>query len=382
MLMSASIKPRADDPRAPLRRLARHPGRPRQRHDRHPPRPRLDLRRAPRRTRSARLSIDHAQCGHLDCAPEERALGANLGLYSVTFNNDLAHDLRHARAVPRVPRRGRAQGLSLLPRSLRPQRPGRGRARHARPLPQRHDRADARRRRPGGPAAVPQDRLSRTRRRWRSSSGTTRTSSSASSAARPAPRATPSSSSHDAQKYGAKVALFGRKINNAENQLAFVQFLRLIVDGVIGPVEAVKAYHAVLAKLGVPALRSAGRRPPADGSGDELWWALSRVTVPATVPRAAPLPQRSRVLLPQPSAGPALHRHRSDPPGKPRVQRPRGPRERPARLQQDGRGPAACLPSRAAWGWVVETAYPSSRLSQRGNAISGIIKMTPSCLSN
>ncbi len=39
------------------------------------------------------LSIDHAQCGHLDCAPEERSLGANLGLYSVTFNNDLAHDV-------------------------------------------------------------------------------------------------------------------------------------------------------------------------------------------------------------------------------------------------------------------------------------------------
>src|SRR5262249_6364580 len=38
------------------------------------------------------LSIDHAQCGHLDCTPEERAKGANLGLYSVTFNNDLAHD--------------------------------------------------------------------------------------------------------------------------------------------------------------------------------------------------------------------------------------------------------------------------------------------------
>jgi hypothetical protein len=56
---------------------------------------------------------------------------------------------------------------------------------------------------------------------------------------------------HDAQKYGARVALFGRKINNAENQLAFVHFLRLIVDGRLGPVEAVKAYHAVLAKLGL-----------------------------------------------------------------------------------------------------------------------------------
>src|SRR3954453_5983386 len=38
-------------------------------------------------------SIDHFQCGHLDCAPDERALGANLGLYSVTFNNDLRHDV-------------------------------------------------------------------------------------------------------------------------------------------------------------------------------------------------------------------------------------------------------------------------------------------------
>ena len=35
------------------------------------------------------MSIDHAMCGHLDCAPEERALGADLGLYSVTFNNEI-----------------------------------------------------------------------------------------------------------------------------------------------------------------------------------------------------------------------------------------------------------------------------------------------------
>jgi hypothetical protein len=61
---------------------------------------------------------------------------------------------------------------------------------------------------------------------------------------------------HDSQKYGAKVALFGRKINSAENQLAFVSFLRLIVEGRIGPVDAVKAYHAVLAKLGLRPERS------------------------------------------------------------------------------------------------------------------------------
>src|SRR5438067_6995728 len=27
-------------------------------------------------------TLDHIQCGHLDCSPEERHLGANLGLYS------------------------------------------------------------------------------------------------------------------------------------------------------------------------------------------------------------------------------------------------------------------------------------------------------------
>src|SRR5437588_11042412 len=32
-------------------------------------------------------TLDHIQCGHLDCTPEERHLGANLGLYSITFNN-------------------------------------------------------------------------------------------------------------------------------------------------------------------------------------------------------------------------------------------------------------------------------------------------------
>jgi len=51
---------------------------------------------------------------------------------------------------------------------------------------------------------------------------------------------------HDAQKYGARVALFGRKINNAEHQLAFIEMLRLITDGKLSPEEAVRAYHGVL----------------------------------------------------------------------------------------------------------------------------------------
>src|SRR5882672_7788818 len=51
---------------------------------------------------------------------------------------------------------------------------------------------------------------------------------------------------HDAQKYGARVALFGRKINHAEHQLAFIEMLRLITDQRISPEEAVRAYHGVL----------------------------------------------------------------------------------------------------------------------------------------
>ncbi|MBK9138844.1 MAG: hypothetical protein IPM17_08800 [Verrucomicrobia bacterium] len=56
---------------------------------------------------------------------------------------------------------------------------------------------------------------------------------------------------HDAQKYGARVALFGRKINHAEHQLAFIEMLRLITDGQVTPEEAVRAYHGVLQAKGI-----------------------------------------------------------------------------------------------------------------------------------
>jgi hypothetical protein len=40
--------------------------------------------------------------------------------------------------------------------------------------------------------------------------------------------------------------LFGRKINQAEDQLSFIRYLRLLADGQIEPEEAVRAYHADL----------------------------------------------------------------------------------------------------------------------------------------
>jgi hypothetical protein len=56
---------------------------------------------------------------------------------------------------------------------------------------------------------------------------------------------------HEAQKYGARVALFGRKINNAQHQLAFIEMLRLITEQKISAEEAVRAYHGVLQAKGL-----------------------------------------------------------------------------------------------------------------------------------
>ena len=61
---------------------------------------------------------------------------------------------------------------------------------------------------------------------------------------------------HDAQKHGARVALFGRKINLSEHPLAFIEMLRRITDGEIPPDEAVKAYHGTLETAGIQPIRS------------------------------------------------------------------------------------------------------------------------------
>ncbi len=61
---------------------------------------------------------------------------------------------------------------------------------------------------------------------------------------------------HDARKHGARVALFGRKINYSEHPLAFIACLRQIAQDELAPTEAVKAYHAELKKAGITPLRS------------------------------------------------------------------------------------------------------------------------------
>ena len=60
----------------------------------------------------------------------------------------------------------------------------------------------------------------------------------------------------EAQKYGARVALFGRKINLSEHPLTFIEMLRRIVDREINAEEAVRAYHGALEKLRIKPLRA------------------------------------------------------------------------------------------------------------------------------
>jgi hypothetical protein len=63
---------------------------------------------------------------------------------------------------------------------------------------------------------------------------------------------------HQAEKYGARVALFGRKINLAESPLDIVRFMRAVADGDVAPAEAVSAYHDALAKAGLAPMRALG----------------------------------------------------------------------------------------------------------------------------
>jgi hypothetical protein len=62
----------------------------------------------------------------------------------------------------------------------------------------------------------------------------------------------------DAKKHGARAALFGRKINNAEHQLSFVKQLRALADGQTDPADAVRAYHSDLATLKIAPHRPLG----------------------------------------------------------------------------------------------------------------------------
>jgi hypothetical protein len=54
-----------------------------------------------------------------------------------------------------------------------------------------------------------------------------------------------------AERHGARVALFGRKINLAESPLAVLALMRGVVEGALSPAEAVRSYHAELKRRGL-----------------------------------------------------------------------------------------------------------------------------------
>ncbi len=61
---------------------------------------------------------------------------------------------------------------------------------------------------------------------------------------------------HQSEKSGAKVALFGRKIKLAESPLDLLALFRPVLEGQVSPSEAVKQYHAVLAKKKLKPVRA------------------------------------------------------------------------------------------------------------------------------
>jgi len=59
-----------------------------------------------------------------------------------------------------------------------------------------------------------------------------------------------------AEQAGARVALFGRKINLAESPVELVRLLRAVIENTLSTEQAVVAYHEHLAELGIEPLRN------------------------------------------------------------------------------------------------------------------------------
>jgi hypothetical protein len=61
---------------------------------------------------------------------------------------------------------------------------------------------------------------------------------------------------YQAERHGGRLALFGRKINLAESSLALIKLMREVAKGTIKPADAVRAYHGGLHADGVQPERS------------------------------------------------------------------------------------------------------------------------------
>jgi len=200
--------------------------------------------------------LEHAQSGAACCEENQRHVGANLGLYSMTFNNDTELDLRTLEAYKAFRIEAEQKGFRHFLEVFSPNAP-------VNPIPPDQiggfindmiARALAGVASPGRPLFL---KMVYYGPRWMEelvhydrhlvpgilggSAGTTYDAFKL---------------LEDARDHGARAALFGRKINNAEHQLTFIQFLRWIADGQITATEAVAAYHGALQGMGIRPHRS------------------------------------------------------------------------------------------------------------------------------
>jgi hypothetical protein len=91
----------------------------------------------------------------------------------------------------------------------------------------------------------------------------------------------------DAKKYGARAALFGRKINNSEHQLSFVTYLRAIADNQITPEEATRAYHGDLQRFNIKPYRPLAEDLQLTVTASSYAGTSTTVPVPANKPVTA-----------------------------------------------------------------------------------------------
>jgi hypothetical protein len=200
-------------------------------------------------------TIDEAMCGKATCEPQERRMGADLGLYSMTFNNDAELDRESLDAYRQFRVEAESKGFRHFLEFFAPNACADSCPQDtARFVSDSIVRALSGITSPGRPLFLkipyfgpePLEALVRYDRSLivgilGGSAGTTFDAFQM---------------LWEAKKYGARVALYGRKINNAEDQRTFIKYLRAIADDQIGPAEAVRAYHADLGRLMIDPHRS------------------------------------------------------------------------------------------------------------------------------
>lgn len=199
-------------------------------------------------------TIDHAMCGKLACEPSWRTAGADLGLYSCTFNNDPKRDRESLEHYAAFRAEAEAKGFRHFLEVFDPNAPlapvpdvgrflsdmivralagvvGKGRPLFLK-IPYH------------GPAAL--EALASYDRSLvigilGGASGTTFDAFH---------------QLHEAKTHGARVALYGRMINASEHQPTFIRHLRAVIDEELRPAQAVRSYHGELERMGIRPHRS------------------------------------------------------------------------------------------------------------------------------